>query len=36
MGLTRDTYVGNLIIEFFIQFPTSLPKEIIEKLKDLL
>jgi DnaJ-class molecular chaperone len=36
MGLSRENAKGNLIINFKINFPSSLTEEQIEKLKDLL
>ena len=36
MGFTRGSNVGKLIIKFVVVFPTTLPEETIEKLKDLL
>lgn len=36
MGLTRDTHVGNLIIQFQVDFPKSLTEETMNKLKDIL
>ena len=33
MGLTRDNITGNLIIEFFIDFPKSLSMDTIHLLK---
>jgi DnaJ family protein A protein 2 len=36
MGLTRDTHVGNLIIQFQVEFPKSLTEETMNKLKDVL
>ena len=36
MGLTRDTHVGNLIIQFQIDFPKNLTEETMNKLKDIL
>lgn len=36
MGLKRGNAVGNLIIVFHIQFPTSLDMETIDKLKEIL
>jgi len=36
MGLTRESYTGNLIIHFSVQFPDTLSKETIDKLKEIL
>jgi DnaJ family protein A protein 2 len=36
MGLTRESYTGNLVIMFEVKFPESLSKETIEKLKEIL
>ena len=36
MGFTRGSNVGKLVIKFVVVFPTTLPEETIEKLKDLL
>jgi DnaJ-class molecular chaperone len=35
MGLSREKAKGNLIINFKIQFPSSLSQEQIEKLNEL-
>jgi DnaJ-class molecular chaperone len=36
MGLQRDEHIGNLIINFIVEFPTTLNEEIINKLKAIL
>lgn len=36
MGLTRDSYTGNLIIIFHVEFPEKLTNDQIKKLKDIL
>jgi DnaJ family protein A protein 2 len=36
MGLTRDTHVGNLIIQFQVDFPKNLTEETMNKLKEIL
>jgi len=36
MGLSRDSYTGNLIIHFNVQFPETLSKETIDKLSEIL
>ena len=36
MGLTRDQHVGNLIIHFHVEFPTSIDLSKIDALKELL
>lgn len=36
MGLTRDTFVGNLVIVFHVEFPEKIPIEKIDLLKTLL
>jgi DnaJ-class molecular chaperone len=36
MGLTRGDKRGNLIIQFHVQFPTSLSENVVDKLKELL
>ena len=36
MGLTREPHVGNLIIQFQIEFPKNLTEETMNKLKDIL
>jgi DnaJ-class molecular chaperone len=36
MGLAREEYSGNLIINFNVVFPETLPIEVIEKLKEIL
>jgi hypothetical protein len=36
MGLQRDEHIGNLIINFIVEFPTTLNEEIINKLKTIL
>jgi DnaJ family protein A protein 2 len=36
MGLTRDTHVGDLIIQFNVEFPKSLTEETMNKLKEIL
>ena len=36
MGFTRGSNVGKLVIKFVVVFPTTLPEETIEKLKELL
>ena len=36
LGLSRENYVGSLIVIFDIIFPSELSPEVIEKLKDVL
>ena len=36
LGLKRDDKVGNLIIEFEVQFPDTLNEEVINKLEEVL
>jgi len=36
MGLARDNHVGNLIIHFHVEFPTSFELEKIDKLREIL
>jgi DnaJ family protein A protein 2 len=36
MGLTRDTHVGDLIIQFNVEFPKSFTEETMNKLKEIL
>ena len=36
MGLTRDSHVGELIIQFNVEFPKSLTEETMNKLKEIL
>ena len=36
MGLTRDGHVGNLIILFHIEFPTTIALDVVEQLKTIL
>jgi DnaJ-class molecular chaperone len=36
MGLSRDSYTGNLIIHFAVFFPETLPKETIDRLSEIL
>ena len=36
MGLTRDTHIGSLIIQFNVEFPKSLTEETMNKLKEIL
>jgi DnaJ family protein A protein 2 len=36
MGLTRESTTGNLIVQFFIDFPEKLSDEKIQKLSEIL
>ncbi len=36
MGFIRENYTGNLIIKFCIDYPKTLPNNVIEKLKNIL
>jgi len=36
MGLSRDSYTGNLIIHFDVAFPETLAKETIDRLSEML
>ena len=36
MGLTRNEHVGNLIIQFEVEFPEAITEEQIKDLKEIL
>ena len=36
LGFQRDSFTGNLIIKFKIDYPKTLPKEVILKLREIL